>query len=166
MLRVQKASSAASLPERASEGAAGYDLRSAQYVAVPARGRVREPQAPGKGRHSRKRPHASRPPQALVTTGLIVAVPPGTYGRVAPRSGLALHRGIDVGAGVIDADYRGQLGVLLFNHSDADFFVAVGDRVAQLILEVVRTPPLEEASDLGSELTGRGASGFGSTGVS
>ena len=100
-----------------------------------------------------------------MTTGLIVAVPPGTYGRVAPRSGLALHGGIDVGAGVIDADYRGQLGVLLFNHSDTDFFVAVGDRVAQLILEVVRTPPLEEASDLGSELTGRGASGFGSTGT-
>jgi dUTP pyrophosphatase len=70
-----------------------------------------------------------------------------------------------VGAGVVDADYRGQLGVLLFNHSDTDFFVAAGDRIAQLILEVARTPAVEEASDLGSEPTGRGASGFGSTGV-
>lgn len=71
-------------------------------------------------------------------TDISIAVPAGTYGRVAPRSGLASKHSIDVGAGVIDADYRGPVKVLLFNFSDADFKVAVGERVAQLIVERVR----------------------------
>ncbi len=58
---------------------------------------------------------------ACVATDLSIKLPPGTYGRVAPRSGLALKKGIDTGAGVVDEDYRGKLGVVLFNHSDADF---------------------------------------------
>lgn len=70
-------------------------------------------------------------------------MPAGTYGRIAPRSGLAVKNFIDVGAGVIDADYRGQVKILLFNHADVDFEVKEGDRVAQLILERVsfRFPP-------------------------
>lgn len=60
-----------------------------------------------------------------------------TDGRIAPRSGLASKNFIDVGAGVIDADYRGQVKILLFNHSDVDFQVKEGDRVAQLVLERV-----------------------------
>jgi deoxyuridine 5'-triphosphate nucleotidohydrolase len=68
-----------------------------------------------------------------------------------------------VGAGVIDEDYRGNVGVILFNHSDADFAVAVGDRVAQLVLEVIQTPSVHVVEDL--EDTARGAGGFGSTGV-
>ena len=68
-----------------------------------------------------------------------------------------------MGAGVIDEDYRGNVGVILFNHSDVDFAVAVGDRVAQLVLEVITTPAVEVVEEL--EDTARGAGGFGSTGV-
>lgn len=76
--------------------------------------------------------------KVLVDTDISVALPVNTYGRVAPRSGLAAKHSIDTGAGVIDADYRGPLKVLLFNFSDTDFQVAVGERVAQLIVERVR----------------------------
>lgn len=81
----------------------------------------------------------------------------------APRSGLALKHAIDVGAGVIDADYRGPVGVILFNHSDVDFEVKAGDRIAQMILEKIVTPEVIEVEDLDSTLRGEG--GFGSTGV-
>ena len=81
----------------------------------------------------------------------------------APRSGLAWKHSIDVGAGVIDADYRGPVGVILFNHSDVDFEVKVGDRVAQLIIEKIVTPSVTEVDDL--DETVRGEGGFGSTGV-
>ncbi|CAN6287298.1 unnamed protein product [Urochloa humidicola] len=70
--------------------------------------------------------------KALVPTDLSIAIPEGTYARIAPRSGLALKYSIDVGAGVVDADYCGPLGVILFNHSDADFVVKPGDRIAQI----------------------------------
>jgi len=95
---------------------------SAQNTAIPAHGR------------------------ALVDTDISIAVPAGTYGRIAPRSGLAVKNFIDVGAGVIDADYRGQLKILLFNHADADFEVKEGDRVAQLILERVSFAPTTKYS--------------------
>ena len=124
---------------RGSHLAAGYDLSSATDTKVPARGK------------------------ALIPTDLSIAIPEGTYGRVAPRSGLAWKHSIDVGAGVIDADYRGPLGVILFNHSDVDFEVKVGDRIAQLIIEKIMTPDVLEVDDLDS--TTRGAGGFGSTGV-
>ncbi|KAK2649348.1 hypothetical protein Ddye_016837 [Dipteronia dyeriana] len=81
----------------------------------------------------------------------------------APRSGLAWKHSIDVGAGVIDADYWGPVGVILFNHSDVDFEVKVGDRIAQLIIEKIMTPDVLELKDL--ESTVRGEGGFGSTGV-
>ena len=90
-------------------------------------------------------------------------MPHGTYGRIAPRSGLALKAGIDVGAGVVDSDYRGPLGVLLFNHSDSDFNITTGDRVAQLILERIAVAEVEETDELTD--TDRGHGGFGSTGV-
>ena len=101
--------------------------------------------------------------KALLKTDLSIAVPAGTYGRVAPRSGLALKHGIDTGAGVIDEDYRGNVGVILFNHSDADFAVAAGDRIAQLVLEAIVTPPVAVVAEL--DETARGAGGFGSTGT-
>mmetsp|Transcript_6357 Transcript_6357/g.14900 ORF Transcript_6357/g.14900 Transcript_6357/m.14900 type:complete len:160 (-) Transcript_6357:136-615(-) len=82
----------------------------------------------------------------------------------APRSGLAWKNFIDTGAGVIDADYRGNVGVILFNHSEDDFQVKVGDRVAQLVLERIYTPEVKEVDSL--EDTARGEGGFGSTGVS
>ena len=68
-------------------------------------------------------------------TGLAISFPAGLYARIAPRSGLALKRFIDVGAGVVDGDYCGEVGVVLFNHGDQDFQVKMGDRIAQLILE-------------------------------
>ena len=67
-----------------------------------------------------------------------MALPPGCYGRVAPRSGLAIKKFIDVGAGVIDSDYRGELGVILFNFSEEDFVANMGDEIAQLILRRLR----------------------------
>jgi len=128
------------LPARGTALAAGYDLSAAHDEVVAARGK------------------------ALIKTDLAIVVPEGTYGRVAPRSGLAWKHFIDVGAGVIDADYRGNVGVILFNHSDKDFAVKRGDRVAQLVLERIATPEVKEVTDL--EDTVRGAGGFGSTGVS
>ncbi|KAL6212918.1 hypothetical protein ACLB2K_018133 [Fragaria x ananassa] len=92
--------------------------------------------------------------KALVPTDLSIAVPRGPM----PE----LHS-IDVGAGVIDADYRGPVGVILFNHSDVDFEVKVGDRIAQLIIEKIITPDVMEVEDL--DCTVRGEGGFGSTGV-
>nr|GMC79355.1 deoxyuridine 5'-triphosphate nucleotidohydrolase [Ipomoea batatas]GMC88659.1 deoxyuridine 5'-triphosphate nucleotidohydrolase [Ipomoea batatas] len=137
--KVKKLSEKAVLPSRGSPLSAGYDLSSAADTKVPGRGK------------------------ALIPTDLSIAVSPGTYARIAPRSGLAWKHSIDVGAGVIDADYRGSVGVILFNHSDADFEVKVGDRVAQLIIEKIVTPEVEEVDDLDS--TVRGSGGFGSTGV-
>ena len=81
---------------------------------------------------------------------------------IAPRSSLAWKHSIDVGAGVIDSDYRGNIGVILFNHSDDTFVVNEKDRIAQLILERIATPPVVEVAEL-TETT-RGAGGFGSTG--
>ncbi len=81
---------------------------------------------------------------------------------MAPRSGLAVKHHLDVGAGVIDEDYTGNVGVVLFNHSATDFEVKRGDRVAQLICEKIEAPELEECSEL--ETTERGHGGFGSTG--
>ena len=83
---------------------------------------------------------------------------------MAPRSGLASKNFIDTGAGVIDADYRGEVKVLLFNHAEADFEVKKGDRIAQLVLERIYTPEVLEVAEL--EASVRGAGGFGSTGVS
>ncbi|KAL0713708.1 hypothetical protein Bca4012_020686 [Brassica carinata] len=137
--KVKKLSEKAVLPTRGSPLSAGYDLSSAVDSKVPARGK------------------------ALIPTDLSVAVPEGTYARIAPRSGLAWKHSIDVGAGVIDADYRGPVGVILFNHSDVDFEVKVGDRIAQMIIEKIVTPQVMEVEDL--DATVRGEGGFGSTGV-
>ncbi|XP_020584857.1 deoxyuridine 5'-triphosphate nucleotidohydrolase, partial [Phalaenopsis equestris] len=138
-LKVKKLSSNAILPFRCSSLSAGYDLSSAAEVKVPARGK------------------------ALIPTDLSIAIPENTYARIAPRSGLAWKHSIDVGAGVIDADYRGPVGVILFNHSDLDFVVKPGDRIAQLIIQKIITPDVVETEDLDSTI--RGAGGFGSTGV-
>ena len=88
----------------------------------------------------------------------------GNYGRIAPRSGLAAKHMIDVGAGVIDSDYRGEVKVLLFNLGEKDFEVNKGDRVAQLIIEKYTITQMTEVKELDD--TVRGAGGFGSTGVS
>lgn len=99
----------------------------------------------------------------MVKTDLQVEIPDGCYGRVAPRSGLAVKNFIDVGAGVIDQDYRGNVGVVLFNHSETSFDIKKGDRIAQLICEQITHPELVEVDSLTE--TERGAGGFGSTGT-
>ena len=92
-----------------------------------------------------------------------MSLPPGTYARIAPRSGLAIRNFINVGAGVVDSDYWGEIKVVLFNHSAEDFAVQVGERIAQLILERIETPQVKKGAAL--EDTNRGARGFGSTGT-
>ena len=140
VLRVKRTNVNARLPVRGTEGAAGYDLAAAEAAVIPAHGKC------------------------LVKTGLQIALPPGCYGRIAPRSGLAIKKFIDVGAGVVDTDYRGEVGVVLFNFSNSDFIVNMGDRIAQLILEKIKTPVVKELDNLGG--TDRGDKGFGSTGMS
>ena len=111
ILQVKLLSKTARLPMLGSANAAGYDMFASAPTTVPAGGKQ------------------------LVSTGVSMAIPVGNYGRVAPRSGLACKHFIDVGAGVIDADYRGEVKVLLFNLGQEDFQVAEGDRIAQLIIE-------------------------------
>eukprot|EP00355_Strombidium_rassoulzadegani_P009700 CAMPEP_0168619720 /NCGR_PEP_ID=MMETSP0449_2-20121227/6754_1 /TAXON_ID=1082188 /ORGANISM="Strombidium rassoulzadegani, Strain ras09" /LENGTH=88 /DNA_ID=CAMNT_0008660677 /DNA_START=119 /DNA_END=381 /DNA_ORIENTATION=- len=88
-----------------------------------------------------------------------MAVPEGNYGRMAPRSGLAAKHFIDVGAGVIDSDFRGEIKILLFNFGDQPFEVKAGDRVAQLIIEKYTITDILEVTDL--EESVRGEKGFG-----
>lgn len=128
------------LPVNGSTFAAGYDLHALEAASVPARGK------------------------AIVGTGIALAIPEGNYGRIAPRSGLAAKHSIDVGAGVIDSDYRGEIKVLLFNLSDTDFEIKPQDRIAQLIIEkYTRTEIVEVDGELDETVRGHG--GFGSTGT-
>jgi len=138
-LRVKRLNDDAILPTRGSGGAVGYDLYSTQELVV------------------------SPTQRALVGTGIAVVLPVGVYGRVAPRSGLAVKHGIQVGAGVVDPDYTGEIKVVLFNHGDKDFEIKKGDRIAQLVLERCETPDIQEIGAV--EETDRGSGGFGSTGV-
>lgn len=98
----------------------------------------------------------------MVATGIAFTVPDGTYGRIAPRSGMAVKAGIDVLAGVVDRDYTAAVSVILINHGSTAYNVHAGDRVAQLLLErVVDDADVIAVSDLAP--TARGEDGFGST---
>ena len=138
VLKVKKLNPEAKLPKRGSAYAASYDISSLEDAEIP-------PQS-----------------KYLFSTGLSLAIPSGHYGRIAPRSGLAVKHFIDVGAGVIDEDYRGELKVLLFNFGGEPYKVSKGDRIAQLLLEKIITPDVIEVEEL--DETGRGQGGFGSTG--
>ena len=124
IVKIKRVNVNAKLPVRGTKGAVGYDLAVAQAAVVPAHGKC------------------------LVKIGLAMALPPGCYGRIAPRSGLALKKLIDVEAGIIDADYRGEVGVILFNFGEEDFVVNLGDRIAQLIFEKRKTPIVKETNEL------------------
>lgn len=102
--------------------------------------------------------------RALVPTGLVLQFPPGFEAQVRPRSGLALRHGVTVlnAPGTIDADYRGELKVLLVNHGDEPFAVTRGARIAQLVLAPVARATVVEAEAV--DPSGRGEGGFGSTG--
>jgi len=131
------------LPERASASAAGFDLRACVTapVVVAAGGR------------------------ALVPTGVAIALPPGYEAQVRPRSGLALKSGMTLlnSPGTIDADYRGEIGVIVVNHGAAEVTIGRGDRIAQLVIHRLPEVVLEAVDELPE--TARGAGGFGHTGT-
>ena len=136
----KKLTDQAKVPTQGTKYAAGYDLYAAEDVLVNTMGRK------------------------LVKTNISISIPEGYYGRIAPRSGLAYKNGIDVLAGVIDSDYRGDIGVILFNtDSNLDFLVNVGDRIAQIIIEKCHSIDWVETDNLDS--SERSGKGFGSTGV-
>jgi dUTP pyrophosphatase len=139
ILKFVKKTSNAFAPTRGSKYAAGFDLYSAYDYIIPAKGTL------------------------LAKTDIQVSLPNGCYGRIAPRSGLAYKYGIDVGAGVIDQDYCGNIGIVLFNHGLSEFKIVKGDRIAQLICERIVYPDLEECEILHESERGEG--GFGSTGI-
>ena len=140
-IRVARLEPGVPLPVQAHEHDAGYDLAARVEVVLE----------PGGGR-------------ALVPTGLAVAIPPGHAGFVLPRSGLALRHGVTVlnSPGTVDADYRGEVMVLLVNLGERPFQLRTGDRIAQLVVARVARAALEEGT-LGP--TRRGAGGYGHTGV-
>lgn len=102
--------------------------------------------------------------RGAVPTGLVFELPEGYEAQVRPRSGLALKHGVTVlnSPGTIDADYRGEVKVLLINHSDEAFRIARGDRIAQVVIAPVTAVEIDEVSDVSE--TARGEGGFGSTG--
>jgi dUTP pyrophosphatase len=132
------------LPEYQSPHAAGLDLLAAVPESAPL------VLAPGQ--------------RALVPTGLTIALPPGYEAQVRPRSGLAFKHGVTVlnAPGTIDADYRGEIGVLLINHGDAPFPIHRGERIAQMVVAAVARVELVSSGSLPP--TKRGSGGFGSTG--
>ena len=123
-IRMAKLSDRATTPTRGTPNSAGYDLYSALDTIVP----------PGE--------------RTLIPTDLQMALPPGHYGQIAPRSGLALKHGIDIGGGVIDQDYRGNVGVILINASRTPFQVRQGDRIAQLLCIRISQGPIIMGADL------------------
>jgi dUTP pyrophosphatase len=132
------------LPAYQSAHAAGLDLLAAVPEATPMI------LAPGK--------------HALVPTGLTIALPAGYEAQVRPRSGLAAKHGVTVlnAPGTVDADYRGEIGVLLINHGEAAFEIRRGERIAQMVIAPVARAELVPAASLST--TDRGSDGFGSTG--
>lgn len=141
-LIVHRKTQTAKMVTKASNFSAGYDLYSDEGKIIPARSRC------------------------LVNTNLIIKLPDDTYGRIASRSGLSLKHGIEVGAGVIDEDYKGDIMVLLYNHSDVDYQVQLGDKIAQLIIEKIAYPEIVEVSSntLPYRNSNRNDGGFGSSG--
>lgn len=138
VLRCKQLDDRATLPTRGSTFSAGLDICSIEDVLIGPRER------------------------AIARTGLALAIPHGFYGRVAPRSGLAAKQGLDVLAGVIDSDYRGELCCVLYNTSDSAIVLPAGSKICQLIIEKIITPKAAWFNDL--DETARGAGGFGSTG--
>ena len=140
-IKIKKLSAQARLPQKMSEHAAGYDLYSAnsEEITIPA-GQVK-----------------------LVATGLAISLPIGYEAQIRPRSGLALKSAIGVlnSPGTIDADYRGEIKIILFNFGEADFKLPPSTRIAQMVIakhEVVKWQPTDSLDD-----TARGSGGFGHT---
>ena len=128
-----------SVPQYAHDGDAGADLTASEKKIIPARDRL------------------------LVATGIRLEIPEGYVGLIWPRSGLAVKNGIHTGAGVIDSHYRGEIKVLLFNHSDSEFQIKQGDRIAQVLIQKVERVQFIPVTELSK--TARSEGGFGSTGT-
>ena len=137
ILQVQKLTKDAKLPTKATQGSIGYDLYATNTLQVPGND------------------------NQLIETGLAMTPPKGTYIRIAPRSGLALKKKIQIDAGVIDPDYTGEIKVLLSNRSTKPFQVEQGDKIAQIILEKVENAKIKPVKYLNS--TNQGIKGFGSS---
>lgn len=137
-LQIMRLSADAVLPSKAHSNDAGYDLSSTNEYIIEPMG------------------------FALVETGIAIRVPHGTYGRIAPRSGLSC-KSIFINAGVVDQSYRGPVKVVVYNLGKEPFKVEKGMRIAQLILEKIMLVSVVEVPNL--EETSRGTSGFGSSGI-
>lgn len=138
-VRFKKLSYDAAIPRKANEHSAGFDLFASKSVIIP-------------------RQHG----RAVVDTDIAMELPFGSYGRIASRSGLSCKYGIEVGAGVVDCDYRGAVRVLLYNFGEEDYIVSKGDRIAQLIVEKMIVCDIIQVDELNE--TTRGGNGFGSSG--
>ena len=144
-LNIKLLNDTAKPPVRSSKDAVGYDLFSCHECIIDAKNK------------------------ALIGTGISIQInyndlkqDETIYGRIAPRSGISYKYMTDIGAGVIDTDYRGELKILMFNHSDETIIFKSGDKIAQLILEKAIIPPVLVVDEL--DCTERGDGGFGSTG--
>lgn len=126
-------------PIRGSAKAAGYDLRSSTDITVPARGSV------------------------VINTQCKVELPSGHYGKIEGRSGLAIRHDIVAFGGVVDEDYRGEIHVKLFNHSETPYDVKIGNRIAQLVIQRYANLNVRQVGTLGT--TVRANAGFGSSGL-
>ena len=142
VIQVKKLHPDAIIPEYQSEGAAGFDLHSIEDIVI------------------------AKNSFALVQSGLAFALEAGYELQIRPRSGLAVKYGITVlnSPGTIDSDYRGEIGIILANHSVNDFVVKKHDRIAQGVLQLVHQATFELTQTLSQ--TQRGEGGLGSTGVS
>ena len=138
IIKAKRLSDKAILPTKANEDDAGWDLYASESLSIPSNGRV------------------------LVGTSVSLAISTGSVGLIWPRSGLAVKQGIDVFAGVIDAGYRGEIKVCLFNSSDKTVEISEGDRIAQLIIQKINNVIFKESNNLSNTLRGEG--GFGSSG--
>ncbi len=139
MLKVVLLTENGKLPTRGSKLSAGFDLYSAEDKQIPKNGR------------------------GIIKTDLAIQIPSKTYGRIAARSGLAIKNGIQIGAGICDSDFRGNISVIIFNHSNTIFTVEKGDRIAQMVIEKICQPQIIEVKKL--KRTGRDGAGFRSTGI-
>lgn len=138
MIKVKKVHELAIIPKRNNHTDAGADLYAVEQIEIP--------------------PLSRR----IVSTGICVEIPEGFYGRIAPRSGLAVKNGIDVLAGVCDSSYRGEIKVVLYNtDTEKSFPITFGDKIAQMIIEQHFNFDLEEVEELSSTI--RGNNGFGSS---
>jgi deoxyuridine 5'-triphosphate nucleotidohydrolase len=137
--KVKRNTEKAKIPTKGSKDTVGHDLYSIEEKTI------------------------SKESQELISTGIHISIPKGTYARITPRSGLATRNMIGIGAGVIDEDYQGEVKILIFNHGHQDFHVKEGDRIAQLILEKIKDVEVLEVERLDD--TKQGNQGFGSSGI-